>query len=252
MAHPKPYPVCVFCGAKADSREHAIPKWIAKRFGLREVELTEIEISTSVTRRKQAIRVSSFRARVFCRECNKHFKHLEDAVIPLIEPMGKGRPIVLGADSQRLLALWSAKTAVAIAAAGAPEFRDVVPVEHRASIRYKDLAPDNCWIGWFPFGGTTHLYAGSGTVTDEGVDPPVEYAVYSFVFTFAQLGFKVEGYSARFPRHVLDGDRQTMKQLWPEKTDMLVWPPAGPIGMNENLRAIIEFYPVERSGILLP
>src|SRR5215211_4408947 len=32
----KPPPVCVFCGGKANSMEHAIPAWISKRLGIKE------------------------------------------------------------------------------------------------------------------------------------------------------------------------------------------------------------------------
>lgn len=34
MAHPSPYPLCIFCDERANSREHAIPKWVGKRFGM--------------------------------------------------------------------------------------------------------------------------------------------------------------------------------------------------------------------------
>jgi hypothetical protein len=45
--------------------------------------------------------------------------------------MAKGRVLVLGKEGQELLSLWAAETTMALLAAGPPELREIVPLEHR-------------------------------------------------------------------------------------------------------------------------
>src|SRR5712691_7751467 len=45
------------------------------------------------SRRKQTISVASHRERIFCKQCNGHFKHLEDEAIPILVWMAKGQAI---------------------------------------------------------------------------------------------------------------------------------------------------------------
>lgn len=111
-----------------------------------------------VERRKQPISFASFRSRIFCKPCNKHFKHLEDAVIPLMVPMAKGRFVSLDPDSQALLALWASKTAVAVIAATAPQLREVVPIDQRRSVREGGRPGDETWVGHFPWRGSPHAH----------------------------------------------------------------------------------------------
>jgi hypothetical protein len=126
----------------------------------------------SVAPRKQPISFASHRARIFCKGCNRHFKHLEDAVIPLIEPMGKGERVTLGPSDQATLALWATKTAMAVIAGTAPELDDLVPIAHRRIVREEGLPPEQAWVGFFPWGGGIHLFAGDTDATDTGQDPP--------------------------------------------------------------------------------
>ena len=150
MPHPKPYPLCIFCGARANSREHAIPKWMSKRLGIRDYLFTR---SSNLTPRKQPISFASHRARIFCRPCNTHFKHLEDKVIPLLVPMAQGRATIsLDSDSQAILALWAAKTAIALVAA-TPDLREFVPKAHRESVRRDGVPPVESWVGYVPWRG---------------------------------------------------------------------------------------------------
>jgi hypothetical protein len=110
VPHPRPYPRCIFCDEKANSREHAIPKWIGKRLHMRLIEMRPV-YQLNIQPRKQPIIFGSHRERIFCKGCNAHFKHLEDEAADLVEWMARGRPIVLGAQEQDLLAQWGAKTA---------------------------------------------------------------------------------------------------------------------------------------------
>lgn len=150
----KAVPKCIFCGAKANSREHVIPAWIAKRLGVKEYLAPGDTVVAGGTPRKQPVSFASYRARIFCSDCNTHFKHLEDAVIPLLVPMAKGLTLSLDQTSQALLALWADKTAMALIAAD-PSQEDVVPLDRHRAVREGRVA-ENTWVA-FSRGATDPL-----------------------------------------------------------------------------------------------
>jgi hypothetical protein len=126
---------CVFCDTPADSYEHVIPAWISKRLGIKTfLSADDAFVTAEALRRRQPISFANYRARVFCSGCNEHFKHLEDAVIPLLVPMARGMTLSLDVQTQTQLALWAHKTAIALCAAGS-DTQVAVPQQHRTAIR---------------------------------------------------------------------------------------------------------------------
>ncbi len=94
---------CIFCGAKADSMEHVIPRWISKRLGIRSIISMEGSIQPGPHPRRQPISFASYRALIFCAGCNEHFaRSLEDAVIPILVPMARGLTLSF-AEAERAL-----------------------------------------------------------------------------------------------------------------------------------------------------
>jgi hypothetical protein len=68
-----------------------MPVWISKQLGVKKfLSAEDAFISPNRSRRKQDISFASYRSQCFCGGCNTHFKHLEDAVIPLLVPHGQG------------------------------------------------------------------------------------------------------------------------------------------------------------------
>jgi hypothetical protein len=247
MAHSKPYPRCIYCGAKANSREHAVPAWIAKRLGVRDFLEARTALTHQVAPRKQPISFARHRARIFCANCNTHFKHLEDAVIPLLVPMAKGRVLSLGHDHQALLAVWAAKTAAALIAATSPELREAIPAEHRHCVREDGRPFAECWIGFFPWQGNA-LIAG-GTATAEAADG-VSYDAYVSVLAFAKIGFVVTGFMRPLsPIDVLDGDKSSLIRFWPPRAGLVDWPPMGPpLRPGDDLATLLSTAPMRRRG----
>lgn len=247
MSHPKPYPRCVFCDARADSREHAVPKWIGRRLGIKEF-LPGGGLGRAP--RKQPVSFRSYRARIFCKACNAHFKHLEDEVIPLLEPMAKGRALALNPDSQAVLALWASKTAIALIAANnvenPPDATVEVPADHRASVREHGRPSDAVWVGYVPWQGTAIISTGEAVVHDrEGRDTPFDS--YVVVLAFAKVAFKVTGFMEPLPAtQVIEGNVSSISQFWPPMHQMLVWPAPGPPGTNDTLGALLNFLPLRR------
>jgi hypothetical protein len=245
VPNPRPYPTCIFCGSRADSREHAIPAWMSRRLKIK-VFLEAVDVS-NITPKKQPVSFASHRARIFCAACNRHFKHLEDSVIPYVVQMAKGRGIGLDAESQRVIALWATKTAFALVSATAPELRNFVPEAQRRRVRDEGLPPDDAWVGFLPWAGRTHVMVGDHDVVDHDVNPARQFQTYGIVFTFAKLAFKVVGCVDSMPDdYAIDGDMPSIKQFWPKKTDLILWPPAGPPADDTDIRLIISFAPYRK------
>jgi hypothetical protein len=239
VSHPKPYPRCVFCGDRANSREHAIPAWISKRLGIKEFLPAEpaIRRGSLAFTRHQPISFASHRARIFCKPCNTHFKDLEDAVIPLLVPMAKGRSVSLGPDSQALLALWASKTAIALLAAADPAFVQFVPVDHRRSIREHGRPSDETWVAYFPWRGSPVMSIGNGTAGRHNVNPASRHEMYAAGLAFAKIGFYAMGFiQAPGSKLIIDGAPPPLIQFLPGKHPMIRWPPnAAPLTSVRNL-----------------
>jgi hypothetical protein len=218
---------------------------MSRRLGIKSF-LHTVEI-WDLTPRKQPISFASHRARIFCSDCNTHFKSLEDAVIPLLVPMAKGRPLALSPGSKQLLGFWAMKTGIALIAATAPELRDLVPVDHRRTVRKKGLPPKESWAGFFPWDGPAEVFAGDHWLVDHGVHPPARFQTYGAIFTFAQLAFKIVGFiDPLTATYRIEGDLPTIKQFWPKTPGLTYWPPVGPSATIANHRALIEFAPTRR------
>jgi hypothetical protein len=231
-----PYPRCIFCGAKADSREHAIPKWMSKRLG---IKIRLVGQSHNITPRRQPISFASHRARIFSKPCNAHFKHLEDAAIPLLVPMAKGRTLTLGRESRDLLALWASKTGVVLLAAQAPELREVVPTDHRRSIRDRGVPHEDTWVGYFPWRGWSIVSGGEADMRHRhGMDLPGGREAYVSVFTFAQLGFKIFGVIGTVRPGYDLGDDSAGRQFWPPRSGLMNWP-SGPLVTEASMPEIL-------------
>lgn len=179
---------------------------------------------------KQPISVASYRGRIFCGACNTHFKALEDATIPILEPMGLGHAVALSQPQQQILALWGIKTGLAILAASGMT-RDFVPKAHFTTVRNEALPPADAWIGYSPWSGPVHLFAGLLPCGNDAVDPPTESDAYQVIFCFAALAMKVVG----FPKSVQSpgcpgGQSNGIISVWPEaeQVDTRTWPP--PVG----------------------
>jgi hypothetical protein len=219
----KAAPQCIFCGAAANSREHAIPAWIANRLGVKDFLSPDETVVVGGSPRKQPVSFASYRARIFCSDCNTHFKHLEDAVIPLLVPMAKGFTLSLDQSSQALLALWADKTAMALIAAD-PSQEGVVPSDHHLAVREGRVA-DGTWVAFFSWSGGPVLKTGSGLVTGPGQSSEPKGGFYAAILTFAGVGFYVTGFTDPLPSERIDGEPPPLAQFWPPKHHLIHWPP---------------------------
>jgi hypothetical protein len=220
-----------FCGEKADSHEHAIPKWIGKRLGLRAVALHPV-VAMRTKPRKQPVRFGSHRERILCSGCNAHFKFLEDEAIPVVEWMARGRAATLGAHEQDVLARWGAKTGYALIAADR-DFGDLVPAEHTHQLREQGSVHPLTWVGYASWGGRAlKLTADHSAETPRG--GTVKVQAYGSILCFAKVALKVFGVVDPVPGHVLRFDTASLRQVFPALYRTVSWPLA-PVAQDGNI-----------------
>jgi hypothetical protein len=220
---------CIFCGAKANSKEHVIPEWISKRLGIKQIISMEGSIQSSPNPRRRPISFGSYRAPIFCEDCNTHFKHLEDAVIPLIVPMAKGLAFSLGAQERELLALWSVKTAVSLLSAE-PGDQEAVPLEHRKALRERGEFVADTWVGVFRWHGEPVIMSGDGIATNRK-NPGLVRETYGAMLAFEGFGFYVTAFKEPIGAGArLCGDRPPMLSIWPPRSGLVHWP----VPMTDN------------------
>jgi hypothetical protein len=182
----------MWCGERANSREHAIPSWMSKRLGIKE-QLSS-RSSRGLPQARHPISFGSYRKRIFCKVCNTHFKHLEDEAIPLLEPMAWGRrAISLDGTSQALLALLAAKTGMALMAASG--LTDLLPQSHRDAVRHAAKPPDDCWIGYFNWTGGPNVWVGDSQLGAVSPTPPA----CGQIFSFRRAAFMLAGFIDPYP-----------------------------------------------------
>src|SRR5205809_7858940 len=62
---------CIFCGARANSREHAIPEWLSKRMGIRELGFNPGHYSEDEgLELRPLIKCEYLKTKQVCKDCN--------------------------------------------------------------------------------------------------------------------------------------------------------------------------------------
>jgi hypothetical protein len=234
---------CMFCRARADSMEHVIPAWIAKRLEISEQIEPRRALQIGRPPRRQPISFGSYRARIFCASCNEHFHHLEDEVIPWLVPMARGVPMSLGVDSQAVMARWAVKTAMALLSAE-PGDQDIVPWPHREALRDGGRVIADTWVGFFRWHGPPTLVTGEGCAPFSHPDGR-SVDEYSTLLAFEGLGFYVTAFHEALPAGTsLAGDLPHMSSFLPRRTDMVHWPP--PVIADERIfPALLNWTPLQ-------
>lgn len=242
----KPPQPCIFCGVVDNSREHAIPAWIAKRLGVKDFfRADRAFLAPNQARRKQDISFASYRSPCFCHECNTHFKRLEDAVIPLLVPMATGRTFSMDEASQQLLALWADKTAMALIGTDETLRGEVLPPKHTAAVRGGGVA-DQTWVAFFPWAGGPVLGTGFGQVARSAPGRATALRAYMAFLTFAQIGFCVIGIVDPLnPDEQIEREFPSMSQFWPPRRPLMYWPPGAPVD-NRILTVLMNSAPIRR------
>jgi hypothetical protein len=240
---------CVFCDEKATTREHALPEWVANRFDMRGTFLDIWGFGGAVPERstKQPVSAKSMRRKMLCEDCQTHFKHLEDRVIPVLEPMGKGERMTLGPHEQATLAEWGAKTVATLF--GFIDRERLIPDEHRRMLRQtgEPFSTSHVYVAYMRWGGSPTIFVSTPDLPSKDVSTP--RLSYNAVAAFGQVALKVFGIVEPAPHDTFRLPKDRGVQVWPEWRVPFFWPP--PIAMGDNQVAdLIGFLPIapDRDG----
>lgn len=106
---------CIFCGLRADTREHLFPDWV-NRIVAETSFLGQFLVVTDEgmkRRRYDTNQAANLEARIVCHRCNHGWmSDLETEAATLLKPMALGEQTKLTTPEQLVVAQWAAKTAM--------------------------------------------------------------------------------------------------------------------------------------------
>lgn len=238
---------CLFCDKKATTREHAWPGWIARQLGLKGAFLEPQTEVGNIKPRKQMVSIASYRRLMLCKECQEHFKRLEDKVIPILLPMARGEPTPLWAYERAALAEWGAKTAYTVF-----DFHDLtrdIPEDDRRTLRQTGKPAENVFVGFAPYQGAPRSTFSLLPLDPNRIgevpapDAPPIPSAYNYVGAFGRAALKVFGLRDQSPSHVLVATGEFGYQVFPDIGNDVLWPTRPPY-VGDDILGLVMFSPV--------
>ena len=235
---------CIFCGAKADTKEHIFPDWINRLITTADFEgiaftIDRGEITEQRTHR--ATRAAGMKARIVCRACNNGWmSDLEADAEKLLTPLMLGSQTTLTTEQQLFAAFWAVKTSMVGETIQyhddrfSQEDRDIVreqqrpPLRARVSIAAYDMSEPVA----------TRYSRGLGKVLRNGT-PFIDF--YSHTIQVLHLVFSVRGTDS-----LPSADNRSLETLAePRYMEIPVFPPVEkcvwPPGLVMDERTIREY-----------
>ena len=225
-------PGCLFCGAAGPmTKEHIIPRWLAKLTARRGGPVTQSRASyTQPVPHVRSYPVVGIKLPGVCLGCNGGWmKGLEDAVKPLLTPMIGGQRIQLSPADQRVLATWLYKMCLLLRYDDRPP--ETPPLEWRRWLYVKREPPPSSQAWLAVYGGdwrrpwwTRRHGLIVQTIEEETGQLLHESNGYLTTIQIGAVGLQmvvwgtlpIEGKPFADERHLL--------RIWPPTDDTLSWP----------------------------
>lgn len=156
---------CLFCNTKINnknrSKEHAIPRWIIRRFECANINyigktfLDQNSTDSLVSTRNQSI--STVLLGNICSDCNNGWmSKLENDILPVFESLWKApKWTVLTKEQCMLIARWTFKTAVTMSYSS--DFKKIIPIKHIHDFYATQCLPINATVD-IAYCGKGHLH----------------------------------------------------------------------------------------------
>ncbi len=164
-------------------------------------------------------------ARVVCERCNTGWmSDLEIAAKPLLLPLLRGNLHVLDGPSQRVVAAWAVKTALAMALANTPP-RPIEAIHYRSMTRARLRPPPNTFVWLAAYRGPRHAFHAPRSLMLTGTSGGSAEA-YASTFNVGRPIFHVVGHSHNERLAFTKGGAwpRMTAQIWPVM-DLTPWPP---------------------------
>ena len=111
---------CIFCGGKANSKEDAIPRWLAANY--QSPAFMDLQLGDDKPVISYPVDQPELLIKKVCKKCNNEWmSRLEISAQPIIDRLREQPSCELNDEECRILALWSCKTAMMFEASKPPE-----------------------------------------------------------------------------------------------------------------------------------
>lgn len=256
---------CIFCDAKATSREHVFGEWAGKALGIdktqvnehygRSFDLRKLDSPNSYSERvyRRTGSPISRREKIVCLRCNNGWmSRLEMSVQPFMTPMLTGSTTTLSTEEQVILATWAEKTSMIW------EFADGKPPVSWSSQRTKfgrsvvALPTTRVWLGNYRGGHEPltkvvdiHGYDTQGLAITRAVAmeqrPNYRFTVIGLGKVLLYVVFVTNSQVSKHLRYpgALPTLNSKLHQVWPDPRAALRWPNTEGF-VEETLMALVD------------
>jgi hypothetical protein len=215
----RPTKGCLFCNAKANTREHVWPVWLLEQFTAPTFGTIGTVGDTLYLDAKQ----KEIRIRCVCKPCNTGWmSDLEKEAAPVLSLMA--RDFSLSLDQRDLIAAWAVKTAMVWDHFGPRERRPFYLDWDRADLRAARRIPENTKVWLARHGGTPRLWSSAADATADPRHPMPDTTTRAIVTTmvFGKLCIQVLSHRTLMADVQLNAD--PLPGPWNDCT-VAVWPP---------------------------
>jgi hypothetical protein len=254
--------VCLFCGGRPVTLEHAVPEWLLRELGTFGSE-GRMQAWFGPAEASREWVGSEIKAKAVCNDCNHGWmSQLETAAIPIIKPLLADLSFPVDRQQQRTLSLWVVKTAIAVEASAPKQHESVYSKEQRDRLRTLEMPPH------------TMVFVGRNAVSDEtfassrrllqpvtvapssGRSPLEEGSATTLgcgrlVFQVVHVRVRPGSEPETITLHPRPGDwSRLLVQLWPLERDTVYWPPASSVSHSRvTLDALAERFAWAKTGV---
>ncbi len=235
---------CIFCGARASSKEDAWPLWLLAKLGNTGVSHIEAERGGEMLGRWETVK-PGIRVRFVCAHCNNGWmSRLEGSVKNIVEPLLKDGHQVLEVEHQATLALWAVKNAMVFEALRKGSTSFYSDYERTTLMAGREL-PKRTRVYIAKCVDQFGAYCSASNLSG---DPEAADFAEGYVTTMVFGPLAMQVFSIRMPETVRPEVKvttdsrpgpwdSTALQIWPEPKSPAEWPPfhglAGEVGVEE-------------------
>jgi len=237
---------CLFCLAKANSLEDALPHWITDQFKSSEPCKAQLERHGEKVNIWQVYQ-PELSISCVCKSCNNGWmSDLESQTKIYLQPLLMGEKCVLDITGQMTIALWSLKTAMVLEALDPPQKR-IYTQQEREHLQKLSVIPWRTSI-WLATSVDKSLFLNTKNrhMRTEDIN---DISGASITMAFSHVAIQI--FTIRVPSdvgpstHVTANVRrgpwdQATIQIWPIQPSPVVWPPALALNSEAGLDALAE------------
>ena len=139
---------CIFCGGPANSKEDAIPRWLAARYRTADPVMMDLQLGEDQPVWSHPVEQPEILIKKVCKKCNNGWmSRLETRTQPIIDRLREQASCELDIHDCRTLALWSCKTAMMFEASRPPDWWAFTDLD-RCLLHQRDLMPERVevWV----------------------------------------------------------------------------------------------------------